>query len=42
MEKAYEMGISKRVVDAAKKRLHVESVRSGSQWFWQFSDQLPM
>ncbi len=42
MDRATQMGISKRVVDAAKKRLNVESVRSGGQWFWQLSDLRPM
>lgn len=42
MDKAKHMGISKRVVDEAKKRLNVQSVKDGSQWFWQLPDELPL
>lgn len=42
MDKAKHMGISKRVVDEAKKRLNVQSVKYGSQWFWQLPDELPL
>ena len=41
MDKAKHLGISKRVVDEAKKRLSVQSVRYGNQWFWQLPDSLP-
>ena len=33
------MGISKRVLDEAKKLLEVRSVKEGSQWFWQLPDE---
>ena len=42
MDKAKQMGISKRVVDEAKKRLNVQSVKDGSQWFWQLPGELPL
>ena len=42
MDKAGLMSISKRVVDEAKKRLNVQSVKVGSQWFWQLPDELPL
>ena len=42
MDKAKHMGISKRVVDEAKKRLNVQSVKYGSQWFWTLPDELPL
>lgn len=42
MDKAKHMGISKRVVDEAKKRLNVQSVKYGSQWFWQLPGRLPL
>ena len=42
MDKAGLMGISKRVVDEAKKRLNVQSVKVGNQWFWQLPDELPL
>ena len=41
MDKAKHLGLSKRVVDEAKKRLSVQSVRYGNQWFWQLPDSLP-
>ena len=40
MDKAKHLGISKRVVDEAKKRLSVQSVKYGNQWFWQLPDKL--
>ena len=42
MDKARHIGISKRVVDEAKKRLNVQSVKYGSQWFWKLPDELPL
>ena len=42
MDKAGHMGISKRVVDEAKKKLNVKSVKDGNQWFWQLPDELPL
>ena len=42
MDKAGLMSISKRVVDEAKKRLNVQSVKVGNQWFWQLPDELPL
>ena len=34
LRKAQAMGISKRVLDEAKKALNVQSVKEGSQWYW--------
>ena len=33
VKKAQAMGISKRVLDEAKKALNVQSVKEGSQWY---------
>lgn len=35
LKKAQAVGISKRVLDEAKKALNVQSVKEGSQWYWQ-------
>jgi len=35
--RAEQMGISKRVLDQAKKALGVRSVRQGKQWLWELS-----
>ena len=32
-------GISKRVLDEAKKALNVQSVKEGSQWYWQLPEK---
>ncbi|WP_330619202.1 AAA family ATPase [Vallitalea guaymasensis] len=37
-DKASAMGISKRVLDQAKKNLEVESKRSGNAWYWKLPD----
>ena len=35
LKKAQAVGISKRVLDEAKKALNVQSVKEGIQWYWQ-------
>lgn len=35
VKKAQAAGISKRVLDEAKKALNVQSVKEGNQWYWQ-------
>lgn len=42
MNKAKRAGISKRVMDEAKKRLNIQSVKDGNQWFWQMPNELPL
>jgi len=39
MQKASTLGISKRVLDEAKKTLGVKSVKEGSQWYWVLPDE---
>ena len=39
VKKAQAMGISKRVLDEAKKALNVQSVKEGSQWYWQLPEK---
>ena len=39
LRKAQAMGISKRVLDEAKKALNVQSVKEGSQWYWQLPEK---
>lgn len=39
LKKAQAVGISKRVLDEAKKALNVQSVKEGSQWYWQFPEK---
>ena len=39
VKKAQAMGISKRVLDEAKKSLKVQSVKEGSQWYWQLPEK---
>ena len=38
LQKAEHLGISKRVLDEAKKRLKVRSVKEGSQWYWMLPE----
>ena len=40
VKKAQAMGISKRVLDEAKKALNVQSVKEGSQWYWQLPKKM--
>lgn len=39
LRKAQEEGISKRVLDGAKKALNVRSVKDGNQWYWQLPEE---
>ena len=39
VKKAQATGISKRVLDEAKKALNVQSVKEGSQWYWQLPEK---
>ena len=39
LQKAENLGISKRVLDEAKKRLKVRSVKEGSQWYWLLPEE---
>ena len=39
LQKAKSLGISKRVLDEAKKMLNVRSVKEGSQWYWQLPEE---
>ena len=39
VKKAQAAGISKRVLDEAKKALNVQSVKEGSQWYWQLPEK---
>ena len=39
LQKAKSLGISKRVLDEAKKTLNVRSVKEGSQWYWQLPEK---
>ena len=39
LKKAQAAGISKRVLDEAKKALNVQSVKEGSQWYWQLPEK---
>ena len=38
LKKAQNMGISKRVLDEAKKTLNVRSLKEGNLWYWQLPD----
>ena len=40
VKKAQTIGISKRVLDEAKKALNVQSVKKGSQWYWQIPEKM--
>lgn len=33
-------GAGKRVLDEAKKALNVQSVKEGSQWYWQLPEKI--
>lgn len=39
LKKAQAVGISKRVLDEAKKTLNVQSVKEGSGWYWQLPEK---
>ena len=39
LQKAQSLGISKRVLDEAKKTLKVRSVKEGSQWYWELPEE---
>ena len=39
LKKAQAIGISKRVLDEAKKALNVQSVKEGSQWYWELPEK---
>lgn len=39
LKKAQAIGISKRVLDEAKKALNVRSLKEGSQWYWGLSEK---
>lgn len=39
LQKAQNLGISKRVLDGAKKNLNVQSVKVGSQWYWKLPEE---
>ena len=39
LKKAQAAGISKRVLDEAKKALNVQSVKEGSQWYWELPEK---
>ena len=39
LKKAQAIGISKRVLDEAKKELNVRSVKEGSQWYWEIPEK---
>lgn len=39
LRKAQAMGISKRVLDEAKKSLNVQSIKEGSQWYWHLPEK---
>lgn len=40
VKKAQAMGISKRVLDEAKKALNVRSRKEGSQWYWDLPEEI--
>ena len=39
LRKAQAVGISKRVLYEAKKELNVQSVKEGSQWYWELPEE---
>lgn len=39
LKKAQAIGISKRVLDEAKKALNVRSLKEGSQWYWELPEK---
>ena len=39
VKKAQTIGISKRVLDEAKKELNVRSLKEGSQWYWEIPEK---
>ena len=40
VKKAQAIGISKRVLDEAKKTLNVRSLKEGSQWYWELPEEI--
>ena len=42
LQKAQNLGISKRVLDGAKKNMNVRSVKEGSQWYWKLPEEKTM
>mgnify|MGYP002801697458 FL=1 len=40
VKKAQAIGISKRVLDEAKKALNVRSLKEGSQWYWELPEEI--
>ena len=40
LKKAQAAGISKRVLDEAKKALNVRSLKEGSQWYWGLPEEI--
>ena len=40
LKKAQAVGISKRVLDEAKKALNVRSRKEGSQWYWELPEEI--
>lgn len=40
LKKARAMGISKRVLDEAKKALNVRSLKEDSQWYWELPEEI--
>ena len=40
VKKAQTIGISKRVLDEAKKALNVRSLKEGSQWYWELPEKM--
>ena len=40
VKKAQTIGISKRVLDEAKKALNVRSLKEGSQWYWGLPEEI--
>lgn len=38
LQKAQSIGISKRVLDNAKKSLNVSSIKESNQWYWQLTE----
>jgi len=39
LKKAQAIGISKSVLDEAKKELNVRSLKEGSQWYWEIPEK---
>ena len=39
LKKAQNIGISKRVLDEAKKSLGVKSIKEGNGWYWELPEE---